>query len=158
VIPSVLIPSLSSFFCLFSFFCLCILDVVITGYGEDDVMNGYGELEPIRYWIARNSWGQGWGEHGFIRIKRGPGGKHIPGVCGIARSPSVALGGTLRQDRYKPLLDANFRSANMDPTKVHLSDYMEPYGHDSASIDHPFCDSISSDGSILSNGCLWIAK
>jgi hypothetical protein len=70
----------------------------------------------------------------------------------------VALGGTLRQDRYKPLLDANFRSANMDPTKVHLSDYMEPYGHDSASIDHPFCDSISSDGSILSNGCLWIAK
>lgn len=49
----------------------------------------------IKYWIARNSWGEGWGEDGYVRVKRGQGAKGEQGVCGIARSPSVALGGTL---------------------------------------------------------------
>lgn len=40
----------------------------------------------------------GWGENGFVRIKRGDGGRGVPGVCGIARSPSVALGGRLLRD------------------------------------------------------------
>jgi Papain family cysteine protease len=66
--------------------------VLITGYGE--------ELDPatnttLRYWIARNSWGPQWGEGGFIRIRRGSGKKKTPGVCGVARSASVALGGRL---------------------------------------------------------------
>jgi hypothetical protein len=40
-------------------------------------------------------WGTGWGEHGFVRIQREKGGHGRPGQCGIARSPSVALGGVL---------------------------------------------------------------
>lgn len=36
-----------------------------------------------------------WGENGYIRIRRGSGRKGNPGVCGVARSPSVALGGYL---------------------------------------------------------------
>ena len=66
--------------------------VLITGYGE--------ELDPVanttvRYWIARNSWGTTWGEEGFVRLRRGLGKKDSPGVCGVARSVSVALGGRL---------------------------------------------------------------
>jgi hypothetical protein len=40
----------------------------------------------------------GWGENGFVRILRGSSGGNTtgsPGQCGIARSPSVALGGIL---------------------------------------------------------------
>jgi hypothetical protein len=45
--------------------------------------------------IARNSWGIGWGENGMIRIKRGSGENGQDSVCGIAKSPSIALGGVL---------------------------------------------------------------
>jgi hypothetical protein len=44
--------------------------------------------------------GRGWGEDGMVRVRRGDGKKGTPGTCGIARSPSVALGGTLSQ-RFK---------------------------------------------------------
>jgi hypothetical protein len=49
----------------------------------------------VKYWIARNSWGKGWGEEGYVRIKRGSGKVGQKGVCGIAKGPSVALGGAL---------------------------------------------------------------
>eukprot|EP00298_Acanthocystis_sp_HF-20_P013289 c20286_g1_i1.p1 GENE.c20286_g1_i1~~c20286_g1_i1.p1 ORF type:complete len:617 (-),score=264.97 c20286_g1_i1:33-1883(-) len=33
---------------------------------------GYGETkEDGKYWIAKNTWGEQWGEHGYFRIKRG---------------------------------------------------------------------------------------
>lgn len=64
--------------------------LLITGYGEEEV-NG----EMVRFWYARNSWGKGFGEDGYVRIKRNDGIKGSLGVCGIARSPSVALGGVL---------------------------------------------------------------
>lgn len=65
--------------------------LLITGYGQETQTDG----SLVRYFIARNSWGAGWGEDGYIRIQRGDGSRGTPGVCGIARSPSVALGGIL---------------------------------------------------------------
>ncbi len=130
------------------------------GYDQEDVRGLDGEVKAVRYWIARNSWGAGWGENGFVKIKRGPGGKHIPGVCGIARSPSVALGGQLRLDRFAPLFDPKSRgeiSSSFNPAKYPggSSGYSDP---NQIHTDHPFCDSILPSATSAYDGCIKISK
>jgi Papain family cysteine protease len=71
--------------------------LLITGYGQESTEDG----KLVKYWIARNSWGVGWGENGYVRVKRGDGHKGTMGVCGIAGSPSVALGGLLLTNRHR---------------------------------------------------------
>ena len=69
--------------------------LVIVGFGVD-------YHTGLQYWKAKNSWGELWGESGFIRIQRGYG------LCGIGAYISVALCGP-------PSPGIPLPSPNLDP-------------------------------------------
>ena len=60
--------------------------VLLVGYGTE-TSSIFGKTD---YWLVKNSWGSGWGESGYIRIKREMD-KQGPGVCGLQQSASYPL-------------------------------------------------------------------
>jgi len=57
------------------------------GYDQDHGVQlaGYGADGGKLYWVVRNSWGPGWGEHGYMRILRYGEGKE---PCGVDKTPA----------------------------------------------------------------------
>ena len=51
---------------------------------------GYGQENSVPYWLVKNSWGNQWGENGYIKIERSESNSD-PGVCGIAMQPSYPV-------------------------------------------------------------------
>ncbi|XP_074588038.1 vignain-like [Curcuma longa] len=57
--------------------------VAVVGYGVSLSQDG------LKYWIVKNSWGELWGEEGYVRMQRGI--SDSAGLCGIAMQASYPV-------------------------------------------------------------------
>lgn len=66
----------------------CKKDVVIN---HAVVLFGIGKEQKDRYWLIRNSWGNGWGEKGYIRLLRQETAEKEDAYCGTDNDPAKGV-------------------------------------------------------------------
>ncbi|KAE8653826.1 Senescence-specific cysteine protease SAG39 [Hibiscus syriacus] len=55
--------------------------VTVVGYGTN--------ADGLKYWVVKNSWGENWGDKGFMKIQRGV--NTTGGLCGLAMQASYPV-------------------------------------------------------------------
>ncbi len=63
--------------------------VLIVGYGMEPPVNASSADRP--YWTVKNSWGEAWGEGGFVKLARSVGSGLEEGECGVAKMASFPV-------------------------------------------------------------------
>ena len=69
-----------------------VTDIALCGQNLDHgvLIVGYGVENGLKYWLVKNSWGEGWGESGYIKLGRSDS-MNDAGVCGVAKQASFPL-------------------------------------------------------------------
>lgn len=83
---------------------------------------GYGKEGEHLYWLVKNSWGQGWGEDGFIRLKRYPLNSNLvsTAACGMDTTPQDGDACEGETDPVKVCGNCGILYASSYPVNVHF--------------------------------------
>ena len=79
----------------FQFYKSGILDSADCGTNLDHgvLIVGYGSEDGKPYWLVKNSWGESWGDEGYVKILRS-NSTDDKGICGVAMQPSYPVADT----------------------------------------------------------------
>uniref|UniRef100_A0A4W5LG75 Peptidase C1A papain C-terminal domain-containing protein n=1 Tax=Hucho hucho TaxID=62062 RepID=A0A4W5LG75_9TELE len=98
---------------------------------------GYGTKDGQQHFKIKNSWGTGWGEQGYMYLKRGVGGK---GMCNMAEMPAYSpMNGKRQPTSHKP------KKSHGDCNGCNGCYYPATSQCLTADYDQEYCQSLAAD-------------
>jgi len=64
--------------------------VLLVGYGKE--AKASSSRHEVKYWLIRNSWGDSWGQNGYIKLLRQDSDQGEAGFCGTDHNPQEGVG------------------------------------------------------------------